>query len=63
MRSMPRKLEGGSGNGEGLVLNNLGKKIELDKYALRHLEFLDKFEKQLLQNDPVAKKTSRSEYH
>jgi hypothetical protein len=59
VRSLPRRQE----NAESLVLNNLGKKIELDKYALRHLEFLDKFEKQLLHSEPVSKKTSRSEYH
>lgn len=59
VRSMPRRQEGG----ESLVLNNFTRKIELDKYALRHLEFLDKFEKQLLHADPNSKNTSRSEYH
>jgi hypothetical protein len=33
VRSLPRRTE----NGDSAMLNNLTKKIELDKYALRHL--------------------------
>jgi hypothetical protein len=50
---------------ESLVLNSLTKKMELDQYALRHLEFMDKFERQLLgqQQGTPPKRTARSEYH
>jgi hypothetical protein len=45
------------------MLSNYPKKMELDKYALRHLEFLDKFEKKLLYNESGNKKaTSKSEF-
>lgn len=44
--SNSRKIE----SHDSLVLNNMSKKMELDTYALRHLEFMDKFEKQLINN-------------
>ena len=44
-----------------MILNSLNKKMELDTYALRHLEFMDKFEKQLMNSENVAKRTVRSD--
>ena len=34
--------------------------MELDTYAIRHLEFLDKFEKQLLHNDITSRRATKS---
>ena len=51
----------GRREGESLILNGLNKKMELDHYALRHLEFMDKFEQQLL-NPSSGKQTPRSDF-
>jgi hypothetical protein len=46
VKSLPRR----TGQSESLIVNNFEKLLELDSYALKHLESLDRFEKQLIQH-------------
>jgi|JI9StandDraft_1071089.scaffolds.fasta_scaffold558476_1 hypothetical protein len=57
VKSLPKR----TAKEESSPLSNFARRMELDNYAIRHLEFLDKFEKQLLHSDIASKRTVKSQ--